>query len=93
MIVECLAGQAKFAEAEPLLLDGYAEVKENAKAIPETYRTIRLGEPLDRRGAIYEAWQEAEPDQGHDAKAAEWRAKLPVADPGGKAKIPEEKGP
>jgi hypothetical protein len=25
---------------------------------------------------LYTAWHEAEPDAGHDAKAAEWRAKL-----------------
>ena len=26
---------------------------------------------------LYDAWHEAEPDQGYDTKAAEWRAKLP----------------
>ena len=26
---------------------------------------------------LYTAWHEAEPDKGYDAKAEEWRAKLP----------------
>ena len=26
----------------------------------------------------HHAWHEAEPDTGYDAKAAEWRAKLPA---------------
>lgn len=26
---------------------------------------------------LYDAWHEAEPDKGYDAKAAEWRTKLP----------------
>jgi hypothetical protein len=25
---------------------------------------------------LYDAWNAAEPDKGHDAKAAEWRAKF-----------------
>ncbi|MEE9129901.1 MAG: tetratricopeptide repeat protein [Phycisphaerales bacterium] len=29
---------------------------------------------------LYTAWHEAEPDKGYDAKAAEWRAKLPEPD-------------
>ncbi len=29
---------------------------------------------------LYDAWHEAEPDVGHDAEAAEWRAKLPQED-------------
>jgi non-specific serine/threonine protein kinase/serine/threonine-protein kinase len=28
---------------------------------------------------LYEAWHAAEPDQGHDVEAAEWRAKLKLA--------------
>ena len=30
---------------------------------------------------LYEAWESAEPGQGYAEKAAEWRAKLPVAAP------------
>ena len=30
--------------------------------------------------ALYTAWHEAEPGQGYDTKAAEWRAKLAEPD-------------
>ncbi len=30
--------------------------------------------------SLYESWHAAEPGKGYDAKAAEWRAKLPKAD-------------
>ena len=29
---------------------------------------------------LYEAWHTAEPGNGHDAKAAEWRAKMPTVE-------------
>ena len=48
----------------------------NAQAIPEPVREQRLREALERIVKLYEAWHEAEPDQGYDQKAAEWRAKL-----------------
>jgi hypothetical protein len=37
----------------------------------------KFAEALERIVSLYEAWHEPEPDQGYDAKAAEWRAKLP----------------
>ena len=33
---------------------------------------------LERIVALYESWHATEPDQGYNAKAAEWRAKLPA---------------
>ena len=35
---------------------------------------------IERLVKFYESWNAAEPGQGHDAKAAEWRAKLPPDD-------------
>ena len=80
---ECLAGQGadpslalgarieKLREAEPLLLEGYEGMKDHPDAID-----LRKGQALERIVKLYDAWHAAEPDQGHDAKAAEWRAKL-----------------
>jgi len=41
-------------------------------------RTIKAIQSL---ADLYEAWHAAEPNQGYDAKAAEWRAKLESTDP------------
>ncbi|MFH0980386.1 MAG: tetratricopeptide repeat protein, partial [Planctomycetota bacterium] len=76
MLGESLAGQGKFGEAQPLLLDSYVKLHEDAEAIPEAYRTMRVREALERIVDLYDAWHEAEPGEGYDAKAAEWRAKL-----------------
>jgi len=37
-----------------------------------------VGSEMCIRDSLYTAWHEVEPDQGYDAKAAQWRAKLPV---------------
>jgi hypothetical protein len=42
-----LLGQQKHAEAEPLLLEGYAGMKKREKTIPEQ-RSTRIPESLDR---------------------------------------------
>ncbi len=70
---ESLAGQDKFAEAEPLLLEGYEVMEDHPEATDE-----RRGEALERIVKLYEAWHAAEPDAGYDAQAAAWRAKLPA---------------
>ena len=36
----------------------------------------RVRAPIQRIVKLYETWHDAEPDQGNDAKAAEWRAEL-----------------
>ena len=69
---ESLSRQGKFAEAEPLLLDGYAGMTERPDAPDE-----RKAEALQRIIDLYDVWHAAEPGEGYDAKAAEWRAKLP----------------
>ena len=65
-----LAGQKKFADAEPLLLSAYAGLKatESAKKIPTPAKS-RPTEALQRLIDLYTAWEK--PDQ-----AAEWKMKL-----------------
>jgi tetratricopeptide (TPR) repeat protein len=63
-----LMGQSKYAEAEPLLLSGYEEMKRREPQIPAAGKP-RLTEALQRLVQLYESWDK--PDQ-----AAEWRGKL-----------------
>jgi len=62
-----LAGQKKYAEAEPLLTDGYqgALARKDRIAIPDRYNLDRAREWLVQ---LYVAW-------GKPGKAAEWRKK------------------
>ena len=69
---ESLVKQARLTEAEPLLIDSANSLMENDKA-----RYDRTNEAIQRVVDLYEAWHAAAPDQGYDAKADEWRAKLP----------------
>jgi tetratricopeptide (TPR) repeat protein len=63
-----LLGQEKYAEAEPLLLEGYEGLKQReAKILPA--EKVRLGEAAGRLVRLYEA-------TGDKEKAAEWRKKL-----------------
>jgi len=68
MLGEALAQQGKYAEAEPLLVAGYEQLKESETMLP-TQREIRLTESLRRLVDFYVA-------TGQTAKADEWRAKL-----------------
>ncbi len=60
-----LAGQRKYAEAEPLLLDGYQgmAVRKDRIGVPERYHLDRAREWLVK---LYQAW-------GKPGKAGEWR--------------------
>jgi serine/threonine protein kinase/tetratricopeptide (TPR) repeat protein len=63
-----LAGQKKYADAEPLLLKGYEGMKQRAeKMLPRQKKLLRRA--LERLVQLYEAW--GNPDQ-----ANEWRKKL-----------------
>ena len=66
-----LAGQKKYAEAEPLLLEGYAGIlaRKDRMAVPDWYHLDRAGDWLVQ---LYEA-------SGKPAKAAEWKKKLQVS--------------
>jgi tetratricopeptide (TPR) repeat protein len=63
-----LAGQKKYAEAEPLLLDGYTGMvaRKDRVLMPDWYHLDRAREWLVQ---LYQDW-------GKPEKAAEWRKKL-----------------
>jgi len=71
LLGESLYRQGKFVEAEPLLIEGYERIMADPQALRH-----RRPEAMRRNIQFYEAWHVAEPGQGYDAKAAEWRAKL-----------------
>jgi len=62
-----LAGQKKYAEAEPLLLEGYQAMaaRKNRMGVPDLYHLDHAREWLVQ---LYEAW-------GKPGKAAEWKKK------------------
>jgi tetratricopeptide (TPR) repeat protein len=64
-----LAGQKKYGEAEPLLLQGYYGIKQVEAKIPKQWKGLRLAEALERLVLLYDGWNNKE-------KAAEWRTKL-----------------
>jgi serine/threonine protein kinase len=71
-----LLGQKKYAEAEPLLLQGFEGLKQRAKSIPPQAK-VRLPEALDRLIELYTATNQP-------AEAKRWqaeRAKYPSAEP------------
>jgi tetratricopeptide (TPR) repeat protein len=64
-----LAGAARYAEAEPLLLDAYAAMSDNRLCPPDCRR-----QAVQRIVQLYESW-------GKAAQAAEWRLRLEDATP------------
>jgi tetratricopeptide (TPR) repeat protein len=60
-----LMGQKKYADAEPLMLQGYEGMKKRAAQIPPGSR-IYVAEAIDRLVQLYDAW-------GQKDKAAQWR--------------------
>ena len=71
MLGGALLGQKKLAEAEPLLLDGYAGMKQREGTIPPQ-AGARIPEAIKRLVQLYEA-------KGNEPEAAAWRAKLEAA--------------
>ncbi len=63
-----LAGQKKYADAQPLLLGGYEGMKAREAAIPPSAK-IRLTEALVRLVQLYEAWEKP-------GEADKWRKEL-----------------
>ncbi len=63
-----LSGQGKYADAEPLLLAGYEEMKNGEAKIPAQSK-IRLTEALQRLVQLYDAW-------GKKDQAEKWRKEL-----------------
>jgi eukaryotic-like serine/threonine-protein kinase len=60
-----------FAEAEPELIES-ERVLASAQGVP----TKRHQECVEALVTLYDSWEKAEPDKGHEAKAAEWKQKL-----------------
>jgi hypothetical protein len=65
---QALAGQGKFAEAEPLVVQAFEELKAKEHHIAGDGSGI-VREALDAVIAVYRAW-------GKPEKLAEWRQKL-----------------
>jgi hypothetical protein len=63
-----LAGQKRFAEAEPLILSGYEELVRRQAAIPAGSRN-QVDDAGSRIVNLYQDW-------GKPEKAVDWRAKL-----------------
>jgi serine/threonine protein kinase/Flp pilus assembly protein TadD len=76
LLGETISSQGRFAEAEPLLLDGYQKLKDDPRVPPPNPRRDRKRAALERLVKHYEARDRAEPGKGYDAKAAEWRIEL-----------------
>jgi tetratricopeptide (TPR) repeat protein len=68
----CLLGQKKYAEAEPLLLKGYAGLRRYEARIPASFRRLHLTEALERLVQLY--LELGKPDE-----AAKWRKELEAA--------------
>jgi len=65
-----LSGQGKYADAEPLLLQGYdGLVQQQASMPPYLNAPRRITESLERLVQLYDAW-------GKPTQAAEWKQKL-----------------
>jgi len=70
LLGESLAGQKKFGDAEPLLLQGYEGlVQRQASMPPYLNAPRRITESLERLVQLYDAW-------GKPTQAAEWKQKL-----------------
>ena len=67
-----LLGQGRYAEAEPLVIDGYEGMKARAARIPPAGE-VSVSEAAERVIRLYQAW-------GKPQKAAEWKVKLGLAD-------------
>ncbi len=79
-----LAGQKKYADAEPLLLQSYQGLQQRQSSLPPyLIAPHRITESLERLVQLYEAW-------GKPAPAAEWKQKLAAFQQA--AKAVEKKG-
>jgi eukaryotic-like serine/threonine-protein kinase len=67
-----LLGQGRYAEAEPLVVQGYEGMKAREARIPAQGKP-RLSEATERVVRLHEAW-------GKPEQAKAWKAKLGLAD-------------
>jgi len=68
---KCLTKLNRYADAESALLEAH-RVYESAFGAEDKRTASSIQSLID----LYDAWDEAEPDEGYEAKAAQWRAKL-----------------
>jgi tetratricopeptide (TPR) repeat protein len=68
-----LLGQGKYADAEPLMIQGYEGMKAREAKMPALSRRLDLSEAAQRVVRLYEAW-------GKPKQAAAWRHKLGLDD-------------
>jgi hypothetical protein len=68
-----LLGQGKYAEAEPLIVQGFEGMKFRAATIPEPVKIAHLSEAAGRVVQLYKVW-------GKPEKARAWAEKLGLAD-------------
>ncbi len=73
MLGQALLDQRKFAEAEPLLIEGYEGLQKRKDSIPPQ-DAPRITKALERIVNLYEAW-------GQEDKAIKWRQQLQTASP------------
>ena len=66
-----LSGLGRFSDAEPLLIESYEALRDDAGLPPRDRK-----EMLERLVRLYESWDAAEPGKGYAEKAAQWRGKL-----------------
>jgi len=71
----------KFTESETLLLEVYTRLRNDIHANPQEVREKCTQDIIERLIDLYITWHQVEPDAGHDAQAAQWRAKLPTTQP------------
>ena len=78
------SGQKKYADAEPLLLQGCQGLQQRQASLPPYLNAPRrITESLERLVQLYDAW-------GNPAPAAEWKQKLAAFQQA--AKTAEKKG-
>jgi tetratricopeptide (TPR) repeat protein len=73
-----LLGQKQYAEAEPLLRQGYEGMKQREAQIPPQFRQVRLSEALERLVQLYDGL-------GKQDEADRWRQRLEEAKKGEKS--------
>ena len=66
--------QRRYDEAEPLATECY-ERSRTRYGIDHS----KTRDAIELLVELYTAWDQAEPGEGYDAKAAQWEAKLPPA--------------